>query len=76
MKTHKLASDDLIINIVKREKIEYIIAQSLSTRALELLEKLGVKVLLGNVKTVRDAIDKFRKGELYLAKLVKTKFKP
>ena len=68
---HRLSSDDLIINIVKREGVKYVIAQSLSTRAIELLKKLGVKVLLGNVKTVREAVEKFRDKELYVVKLHK-----
>lgn len=74
VKKHKLSSDDLIINIVKRENIAYVITYSLSIRALELLQKAGVKVLspLEAVSTVGEAIDKFRKCDLAVVKLNKT----
>ncbi len=75
VETVKLASDELIINVVREKGIEYVITQSLSTRALELLNSLGVRVLLCTSKTVREAIEKFSKKELYLVTLTKTKLK-
>jgi len=75
VRVHKLTSDELVINIVRREGINYVIAQSLSTRAIELLEKLGVKVILGNAATVADAISKFMEGKLYLVKLSKEPYR-
>lgn len=71
VKAERLASDDLIINLVKREGINYVIALSLSVRAVELLNKIGVVVLTGNIKTVREAIQNFRKRKLYILKIIK-----
>ena len=71
----KLASDELIVNVIREKGIKYVIAQSLSTRALELLNSLGVGVLLCKSKTVREAIEKFSKKELYLVTLTRTKLK-
>jgi len=73
VKVERLASDDLIINLVRREGIGYVIALSLSVRAVELLNKVGVTVLTGNAKTVREAIQHFRNKKLYILKVVKTK---
>ena len=75
IKVHKLLSDELIINLVVREGINYVIAQSLSSRAIELLCKVGVKVLTGKVNTVKEALEKFRRRELYLLKLIKEPMK-
>ena len=75
VETVKLASDELIVNVVREKGIKYVITQSLSTRALELLKGLGVGVLLCTSKTVREAIEKFSKKELYLVTLTKTKLK-
>lgn len=66
-------SDELIINLVKKENVKYVIALSLSTRALELLNKNNVTVLTGNITTVRDALLKFKKKELFKLKLIKEK---
>jgi len=63
-------SDELIINLVKRENIKYVTALSLSTRALELLNKNNVTVLTGNVITVRDELLKFKKKESFKLKLL------
>ena len=49
------------------------ITQSLSIRALELLNRFNVIVLTGKIKTVRDAIEKFKKKDLYIVSLSKTK---
>jgi len=68
-----LKSDELIINLVKRESVKYVIALSLSTRALELLNKNNVTVLTGNVTTVGDALSKFKKKELFKLRLIKEK---
>ncbi len=73
VKAERLASDDLIIHLVKREGIGYVIALSLSVRAVELLNKVGVTVLTGNAKTVIEAIQHFRIKKLYILKVVKTK---
>jgi len=73
VKPHILSSDTLIINLVKKEKINYVITQSLSIRALELLNRFNVIVLTGKIKTVRDAIEKFKKKDLYIVSLSKTK---
>ncbi len=74
-KVLKLTSDELIISMIRKEGIKNVIALSLSTRALELLNKCGVLVFTGNVKTVSDAIEKYKKGELYLIRIVKLKQK-
>ena len=73
VKAERLASDDLIINLVRREGVGYVIALSLSVRAVELLNKVGVTVLTGNVKTVREAIEHFRNKKLYVLKVIKTR---
>ena len=70
-KSVSLGSDELIINLVKKENIKYVIAMSLSTRALELLTKQGVVVLTGNISTVQDALEKFKEKKLFKLKLVK-----
>ena len=70
-KTFILDSDALIINTVKKEGIKDVIALSLSTRAVELLSRIGVTILIGKIKTVPDAIEKYRKGELYIIKVTK-----
>ena len=75
VETVKLASDELIVNVIREKCIKYVITQSLSTRALELLNRLGVGVLLCTSKTVKEAIEKFLKKELYLVTLTKTKLK-
>ena len=75
VETVRLASDELIVNVIKEKGIEYVIAQSLSTRALELLNSIGVRVLLCKSRTVREALEKFSKKELYLVTLTKTKLK-
>ena len=69
--TFELKSDTLIIEIVKKRRIKGAVALSLSIRAIELLNKNGVTVFTGNVKTVRDAIQKYLKKELYIVKLAK-----
>jgi len=73
VKLHELTSDTLIIDIVKKEKIDVVIALSLSTRAVELLDKVGVPVLTGKIQTVKEAIKKFRNKKLYTVKITKIK---
>ena len=55
----KLGSDELLINLVKTRGIEYVVVQSISTRALELLNRVGVRVLKTKSSTVRDAVKDF-----------------
>ncbi|RLI42847.1 hypothetical protein DRO59_02880 [Candidatus Bathyarchaeota archaeon] len=69
--TFELKSDTLIIEIVKKRKVKGAIALSLSIRAIELLNKKGVTVFTGKVKTVQDAVQKYLRKELYIVKLVK-----
>jgi len=71
VKVHRLESDELIIDLVKREGIDCVIALSLSTRALELLTRVGVKVLTGSFSTVKEAIQLLCRRELYALKLEK-----
>ena len=66
-----LSQITLIINLVKKRKIKGVIALSLSIRAIDLLNKSGVTVFTGKVKTVKDAIQKYLRKELYIVKLVK-----
>ena len=72
-KVLKLETDDLIINLVKKENINEVITLSLSTRALELLNRAGVMVLTGKIKNVKEAIDKYRRKELYILSITKTR---
>jgi len=71
LNTFELKSDALIIEKVKKRKIKGVIALSLSIRAIELLDKNGVTVYTGNVKSVQDAIQKYLRKELQIVKVVK-----
>lgn len=66
---HRLESDDLLINLIKKLNVKFVIASSLSTRALRLLENLKVKVAVSSPMIVKDAIDKFCEGKLNFVKL-------
>jgi len=69
VKVHRLGSDELLIDLVRKEGIGFVIAQSLSTRALELLERVGVKVLRTRARVVRDTVKEFVAGKLCVLKL-------
>ncbi|OYT61725.1 MAG: hypothetical protein B6U69_03075 [Thermofilum sp. ex4484_15] len=73
VRSFKLASDELLVELIKREGVNYVIALSLSTRALELLTNLGVKVLTGKFSTVEEALRKFKEGKLFLLTLNKVR---
>ncbi|RLE86876.1 MAG: hypothetical protein DRJ96_04535 [Thermoprotei archaeon] len=62
---------ELLIRLIEREGVKAAFTLSLSTRALELLEKRGVAVLTGNFTTVGEAVSKWMRGELYVLKLLK-----
>ena len=68
---------ELIVNIIRREGVNIVIAKSLSTRALELLKNLNVKVCLckGECKNIEEALIKLLHGELYEIELVKKPLK-
>ncbi|MGQ4915258.1 MAG: NifB/NifX family molybdenum-iron cluster-binding protein [Candidatus Asgardarchaeia archaeon] len=66
---HKLKSDDLLIKLIKKLGVKFVIAASLSIRALTLLEKIEVKVATSAPIIVKDAIDKFCKGNLRFVKV-------
>lgn len=69
-------NEDLVVTIAKREKVNYAIAKSLSTRALELMRKIGVTVCTGDFNSVNEAVEKFIKGELHALKICKEKLIP
>ena len=64
---------ELLIHLIEREGVKAAFTQSLSTRALELLERRGVAVLTGDFATVSEAVSKWMRGELYVMKLLKLK---
>jgi len=60
----RLGSDELLINLVRERGVEIVIVHSISTRALELLNRAGVRVLKTVSQTVRDALRDFNEKKL------------
>ncbi|HEW94268.1 MAG TPA: hypothetical protein ENF47_06155 [Thermoprotei archaeon] len=57
-------SEDLIIDVIKRNHINVVLTLSLSIRALELLDKIGVKVYIGKCKYVDEIVKEFIRNKL------------
>lgn len=49
---------------LKAKGVEVILASSIGYHALELSKKLGIKVFLGEAETVKEILEKYKKGEL------------
>jgi len=69
VEVRRLGSDELIVDLVRREGIGFVVAKALSTRALEMLTRLGVRVLKTSARTVREAVSDFVSRRLCLWKL-------
>lgn len=61
----RVSSDELIVNMIKSYKVDAVLTLSLSTRALELLEKIGVKVYVGKNTDVNKMIEDFIENKLH-----------
>jgi len=57
-------SEELIIEIIKRNKVDAVLTLSLSIRALDLLEKFGVKVYVGKNNRVDKMVKDFINNRL------------
>jgi len=66
-------SDELVIEIIKRNRIDAVLALSLSIRALSLLEKIGVKVYVGKNNKVNEMIKDFIENKLLRINICKCK---